>query len=198
MAQKTSKIDDVKGPGKSAPSASGRPIVVTNRPMLANDPMMVENDDTPPAEKAKPAEPISRTAKTLKPVDETLKAPAPEVKPTDSADTAAEAAPEPATDEPAETTVEDAGENRDADAAASAADAEAEAAKLARETELEQLITSGKYAVPINAVQKKRSHMYTVLLCVVALILVVVLADAALDAGLIKLSGVPHTHFFGS
>jgi hypothetical protein len=38
---KPPKVTDVKVPGESAPSASARPIIVTNRPVLKRDPMVV-------------------------------------------------------------------------------------------------------------------------------------------------------------
>lgn len=68
----------------------------------------------------------------------------------------------------------------------------------ARQQELEALIASGKYAVPINAVQRKRSRMTVAALTFVAVILAVVLFDAALDSNVISLPSVPHTHFFQS
>ena len=41
---KTRKIIDVTEPGKSAPSPSARPIIVSNRPVLKRDPMMLTPD----------------------------------------------------------------------------------------------------------------------------------------------------------
>jgi hypothetical protein len=40
-ASKTPKVFDISKPGKSAPSASSKPIIITNRPVL-KDPMMVD------------------------------------------------------------------------------------------------------------------------------------------------------------
>lgn len=37
------KIVDVSHPGKSTPSASSRPIIITNRPVLRQDPMMLDD-----------------------------------------------------------------------------------------------------------------------------------------------------------
>lgn len=60
-ASKQRKIIDVTAPGKSAPSASARPIIVTNRPVLKQDPMMIgeslEEDDS---------NKVSRVAQPLK------------------------------------------------------------------------------------------------------------------------------------
>ncbi len=149
--------------------------------------MVVANE---PADVAgEPKASVTRAAKTIKPIDATLKAPEAD----GEADTPADAEPDAgAASESAPEAAEDGTktETEQADA-----DAEAEAAKAAREAELEKLIESGKYAVPINAVQRKRSRMYVTLLCLLALVLAAVL----LDAGVLKIHGIkPLTHFFGS
>lgn len=248
---KSTKIDDVKRPEKVTPAATSRPLVVTNRPFLSSDPMVVPAVDAPEA--PKPAEPIARTAKTIVPVSEAAQ-PEPEkpaAVPVSETPTAPEApsAPEPpqsAGDAPASETTENTDEKpeespvavitepsqpgpvpdlrpsattaaddestqaqqpgaaedepkRDAEAEAIAEETAVMEAKTAREQELEQLIASGKYRVPINAVQRKRSRMYAWLLFVVAILLAAVLVDAALDAGLVTTSlNVPHTHFFSN
>src|ERR1700752_479126 len=69
MAPKTTKIDDVKDPGKVMPAASGRPIVVTNRPMLSRDPMMVNKDSSDEGD----GRVESQVAKTITPTDENLR-----------------------------------------------------------------------------------------------------------------------------
>ncbi len=64
---KQRKLMDVAAPGKSAPSATSRPVIVTNRPMLRRDPMMAPAPDG--LEKAGEHNtmiPISRVAKTIK------------------------------------------------------------------------------------------------------------------------------------
>lgn len=66
-----------------------------------------------------------------------------------------------------------------------------------RRLELDDLIASGKYALPINAVRRKRSRTVLITLLVVLLLAVVVL-DGLLDAGVLHLSGVPHTDFLKS
>lgn len=60
---KPKKVMDVAQPGKSAPSATSRPIIITNRPMLKRDPMVAA-----PGDKAdgKPSAPVSRVAKSIK------------------------------------------------------------------------------------------------------------------------------------
>ena len=43
---KPRKVIDVTEPGKSEPSATSRPIIVTNRPLLQQDPMVVVSDQS--------------------------------------------------------------------------------------------------------------------------------------------------------
>ncbi|HSX06657.1 MAG TPA: hypothetical protein VLG92_02980 [Candidatus Saccharimonadia bacterium] len=245
MAEKPTKIDDVKRPGKSAPLPTSRPIVVTNRPMLANDPMVVstvqESDD------AKSAAVATRMAKVIKPLDSTLAAdssasetasdpkepdtPTPSTVPELAVDIdALHEQKEPSADAkpvaqavPAEvaskvdnvvakseaaagiTTSEKIATSsnvkleRDPEAELTAEEIAAAEAKAKRDLELEQVITSGKYHVPINAVQRRRSRMHILLLCVIGAILVVVLVDVVIDAGFVKLPvSLPHTHFFST
>lgn len=202
MAEK--KIDDVKRPDKVTPSASGRPIIVTNRPVLTADPMVVPKADSSTAE----AVPVTRTAKTIAPVSQDVEAPAEKTK-APEAPTPAETteSAEPSPDTPAEQPEAEAAENtrgvqidtpvRDSEAAVTAAEAEAEAARQARETELEQLIASGKYAVPVNSVERKRTVHTSVGLTVLVVVLAALLIDLMLDANIIELlQKLPHTHFF--
>lgn len=249
MAAKPTKIDDVKRPEKVTPAASSRPLVVTNRPILPNDPMVTPADRT---EAPKPAEPTVRTARTIQPMAaDTLKAEA--EKPAEDAKSAEPAVPAvelpstapvavttdstPSPTEPkqpeetpvavitepsqpgpipdprvsADTTSSGAAEQpvlsgtpeedpgRDPQAEANAEATAADEAKLMREQEIEQLVASGKYYVPINAVQRKRSRLYAILLLLLALALAILLLDAALDANLVSAPlNVPHTHFFSS
>lgn len=213
MAAKSPKFIDIKGPGQTVPSSTSRPIVVTNRPVLNNDPMMNPGDET---DADKPADPAVRTAKTIKPlsaqeVETEHEKPEPETATAEltagpepaEASAAAEAEatsepPEPTAEAPVETFTEtavpstrDAAAESHASEAKAAADAEAEAA---RQAELESLISSGQYNVPINAVHRKRSRVIAVIVCVVVLLLAVAAADAALDAGLITVDGIPHTN----
>lgn len=52
---KTPRTMDVVQPGKAVPPATSRPVIVTNRPILRQDPMMVSPDGM-----EKPEEPVSR------------------------------------------------------------------------------------------------------------------------------------------
>jgi anti-sigma28 factor (negative regulator of flagellin synthesis) len=181
---------------------------------------MVKADDA--AADPKAHEPVTRTAKTIKPLTAPdLSAPAaaddkvdpvaasaavqpaaPEAEKqadtptaTESAKPSKPAAPAATAADPAEPEAPDF--TRDAAAETKAAESKAEAARVARAEELEQLIASGKYFVPIDAVGRRRSRLYAWLLGFCALLLAVALLDAVLDAGLFKLPvDLPHTHFF--
>ena len=86
---------------------------------------------------------------------------------------------------------------RDSVAEQANAEAEAQNAQSEREQELALLIASGKYNVPINAVQRKRSRIHIAVLSTFALLAALILLDAALDAGFVSLPiDVPHTNFF--
>lgn len=63
---KPPKVMDVARPGKSAPSASSRPIIVTNRPLIKQDPMVLEPSDGQEAPAA-----VSRIGKPIRiePID---------------------------------------------------------------------------------------------------------------------------------
>jgi len=244
MAQKPTKIDDVKRPGKAAPLPTSRPIVVTNRPMLASDPMVV----VPTAQETDESKPMTaslRTAKPIKPLDSTLMTPepdaeavpdSPEPEPSKASDNttpelavdidALHEAKSPETESAmptlaADSEAKNSGETvkpevpipavtaekpdiqpkleRDPEAELSAEEIAAAETKAKRDLELEQVIVSGKYHVPINAVQRRRSRVHVLLLCAVGLLLAVALADVVIDAGFVKLPfNIPHTHFFST
>lgn len=210
MAQKSTKIIDVKSPGKVAPETSSRPIVVTNRPVLASDPMVVAGaSDGRSPDVAGPPVVTGRSAKVIRPIsaeaadeaDETKEPAVPAPEAGAEAEAPAELPLAAKTEASGPAPVRDTGsgkpETRDAEAEASAAEAEAETARLVRLQELEQLIASGQYAVPIDAVQRKRSRTFVFLMCLLALVLAVVLLDVLLDTGIVKLpAGIPHTHIF--
>lgn len=75
----------------------------------------------------------------------------------------------------------------------------AAAAKAAEEAKLQKLVDDKKYFLPINAVEQRRTARVTVLGIILAILLVAVWVDIALDAGLINIAGLhPLTHFFSS
>jgi hypothetical protein len=86
------KIIDISAPDQTSPDPTSRPVVVTNRPVLTNDPMMVDQD-VPESTPGLPTAPVvSRQAKTINPI---AAAKEPEAEPT--TEKASEATPTPVT-----------------------------------------------------------------------------------------------------
>jgi outer membrane biosynthesis protein TonB len=114
----------------------------------------------------------------------------PEPEPVAEADTKKE--PEPGPDK------EDKAEIKTKDQAA--AEIEDEAAKQAEhDANIQKIVDSKKYFLPINSVEKRRSARFVALGIVLSLLLAVAWVDVALDAGLIHLGNVkPVTHFFSN
>lgn len=78
--------------------------------------------------------------------------------------------------------------------------AEAEAAAQAKHDEnIQQLVDSKRYALPITTIEQRKSKRFVVLGIALAVILIIIWLDIALDAGIIKLGGLkPLTHFFSN
>jgi hypothetical protein len=73
------------------------------------------------------------------------------------------------------------------------------AAAEKRLRDLEFLIDSKQFYVPINAVARKRSIKYSSVMTVFVFLLAIVLIDLMLDSGTILLvQKIPHTHFFST
>lgn len=139
----------------------------------------------------------------------------PEATPAPEPDPAAEATPEPSTttdtakEESPETEAEPAEKSSapESDSAATesgatqpepdaAAAAEA-AAEKARQLELQKLIDSRQFYVPIDAVGKRKAEHRSLWMILVIIVLSVILLDLMLDANIIVLiEKLPHTHFF--
>jgi hypothetical protein len=209
------KITDVAHPGTTAPSESSKPIIVTNRPIL-KDPMVVEKDkdgETPAKKTA--VEPKIKPLPEAKPEEakpESTAEATPEVKP-DKPEPTAEAEPKPVSDTKPETKPDEAApETGKAGAAADdkgttdqnqkIPDAEMDAAAKAaaeHEGEIQKLVDSKKYFLPINAVEQRRSRRFVALGIILSLLLIVAWVDIALDAGLISLPAIkPATHLFSN
>jgi hypothetical protein len=77
---------------------------------------------------------------------------------------------------------------------------DAEAARKKEQAKaIEKLVASGKYELPINAVEKRKARHFVILGFLLAILLALAWADIALDAGLIKVNGInPVTHFFSN
>lgn len=207
-------IIDVAHPGKTAPPLTSKPVIVTNRAIL-KDPMMVDESnkepvDTPATEEPKTESkpkldvkagkvPISHMAKEDEATDE--------AKPTSDAP-AADQSPSPqppASDEAAKhedkaSSDDDVSDVPDDGAQINEAQIDAEAAAQAkRDEQVQKLIDSKKYYVPVNAVEKRRTKRVIALGVVLAIILALAWVDIALDAGLIQIDNVkPVTHFFSN
>ncbi|HET6924810.1 MAG TPA: hypothetical protein VFH39_03205 [Candidatus Saccharimonadales bacterium] len=65
--QKSSKVFDVAKPGKSAPSSSAKPIIITNRPVL-KDPMVTDDDTSADEERPAETRTTTKTRVQIKPI----------------------------------------------------------------------------------------------------------------------------------
>ena len=227
------KVMDVAKPGKTAPDASARPLIITHQPMV-KDPMMSE--PKPAATDLEPkeaeAKPPSRTGMTIQPtavvVTDEKKAVTPETLPTvpdnqlsppepEKPETADQPSPEPAESTPPsdetkpeepKPAVDSTGsppESAEADATASddAAVVDAVAGETgakktpgeptdeekAKTAATEQLIASKQYFVPISHA-KSRGVSHIITLAMVAILLLAVAAELAIDAEVLDI-GIP-------
>lgn len=238
-AKSAPKVFDVAHPGKSKPSATSRPIIVSNRPIL-QDPMVslnVPSDVAPTDGKPSPAavkvtiEPLETTEEPKDDkADKTIAELAAEAE--NGADKSTDVTPKKEDEKPADdapkATEADAAAEKDtkaseatkSDESANTADSSpdsksdesqpAEDSKDAKETaeleaaakkleEINSLVESHEYFLPINAVERHRSKMVAVFGLVLILALGALLVDLLLDVGFIRLGGVHSlTHFFSS
>ncbi len=217
MAAGTSpkRIMDISHPDEVQAETSSRPVIITNRPLITQDPMMSTAEANVP-ELTKEAsagttgeEPTTapRLSRNIQPLEDTGTAQAAEAVAVDTIPAAETAIPHqvaPAAVEsetPADATAKTTVETTDSAKPSDDKQVNPEAVKFSetdakRSAELEEIIASGKYVVPINATQRKRTKMITIELAILSLILALVLIDALLDVGMLSLSGIPHTHFF--
>jgi len=198
----TSKVVEVEAAGSSAelsamPPADEQPIAPTNKALEApvatpkvTDvpeanviPVDAAKDEEKPAASGEdkpatsPGESIA-TEKKDEPVDTT---PAP----AETSTGADKSADETVTSDNATTSAE------------SKVDEKTERHNAERIAELDKLVESHKYYLPINQVEKRKNKQYAIIGLIVIILLAAVWADIALDAGIIHISGVkPLTHFF--
>lgn len=71
----------------------------------------------------------------------------------------------------------------------------ADQAEAKRQVEYGKIIDSKQYFVPINAVQQRHALRTALLSVLVILLVIVAMGDALLDAGVLMLENIPHTHF---
>lgn len=212
---KTAKpIADVAHPGKTPPSETSRSII-THRSLM-KDPMVVEDAESTAetetvAETKNPASPkvVTGGERKIQPLadlpvepaadQEVAKAPKPVADAKDAAEKEAkpEVPAEADTPSPAEGEGEDRGSS-DKPEPGQAAAAE-EAKQTQHDAEMQKLIETKKYFLPINAVERRRSKRFVALGIVLSLVLAAAWVNIALDAGLIEIDGVkPVTHFFST
>lgn len=225
MAEKkeTKKVIDVSHPGDSEPSATAKPVIVTNRPVL-KDPMVVVDESAGKEETSKvDAEEKTDTEehkievkkaggiklKTLEEAqsekEEVPTSSETEEEPKDEAkETSSPQVEESPTETPEEVKPESSTEvqssiiNDNGDTIKDPDDADKEAAQAAKkEEELQKLVDTKKYYLPINSVEKRRTHRTIVIGLALSLLLGLAWLNIALDAGLFSLGGVQAvTDFF--
>ncbi|HSX35767.1 MAG TPA: hypothetical protein VLH84_02425 [Patescibacteria group bacterium] len=152
-------------------------------------------DDKPAQSEAADTEPKVPDHDTVEPAESH---PAPEPQPESSpaeppADKTAPAESQPDAPDPADTTPED----KTAEETRKAVEEVAKATK--RDHEVEELIDSQRFFVPINTEAHKRSIKVSFGLVLLLLLLAGVLIDLMLDSDtILLLQKIPHTHFFGN
>lgn len=193
------KVFDVAKPGKSAPDATGRPIIVGHKPMI-QDPMVNSTAENSASEESASKEekaPVTRSTKKIVPLSEPEETPSAEkaVKEDAAEDAASQ---EPASTEPAnkpsEAPDEEAADKPETDESA-AVDALANQAVRRKEGELTEeekkraeainkLIEDKTYYVRVGQAHQKRN---TSLIIVLVLFAVAVAGLAvAMDAGFVQ------------
>jgi hypothetical protein len=234
------KVFDVARPGKSSASATSRPVIISNRPIL-QDPMVstVDSAGTAPdmeaTEKSNPStvkvtiKPLAETDEPIESVDTSKSAkkdktiaelaaeksqPKSAEEPVDKPEAAPEESDKSADSEEA-AKVEPGSDSKPADEppASDTPDAEtvpAEEGKTSQETAaleaeakkleaINALAESQQYFLPINAVERRRSLVVSILGLLLIVGLGALLVDLLLDIGFIRLGGIHSlTHFFSS
>ena len=200
---KPKKIIDVAHPGDSAPSPNSKSVIITHRPTI-QDPMM--NAAEKPADTEDSTEPAapSDVAHSAHTVLQPLTAP----EPAEESEPEVEAEPKTEEPKPAEKPETDAkppeasGTGTDAklgtkDIQTEAQMAASDDAETKRQADLQVLVDSKKYYLPINTLETKRTKQFVLVGVLLSLILIIAWADIALDAGLIHIGNLKAvTHFF--
>lgn len=197
-------ITDVEKPNTSAASATSKPVLVTNRPIM-NDPMVKEDTSTEDGSSKEPKENLAAKGSSKVKIQPLESSPKPEEpvktdEPNDSdepSDTPEEAPTKPKVpQEKSESeTAKKAG-----NAKTPVEDEDIEAARKAEhDANLQKIVDAKTYYLPINAVEKRKTKRFVLLGVALSILLILLWLDIALDAGLITLNGVsPLTHFFSS
>lgn len=243
------KIMDVTHPRNTQPDTTSRPVIVTNRPMIAADPMiaqsaadvltksgaekttsqtevtsrgpeLVVDRETDAADTSLRVASSMKAATQVTSADEPTKIddglvgappvdraavktiPKPVVEATGQTQTTLssnDAKPENLPSEPdyRETTSVPRSELAFTDADSEELvdeDLRPQTDEQKQQKAMEALIASGKYAVPIGRIAKRRARV--VLLVISTILLILLAIDILLDMGIISLLGIPHTTFF--
>lgn len=189
---KSTPIKDVTDADKVAPSDTSKSII-TNRPMV-KDPMVKEEaKDAEVEQDTKKDDKINiGTAKTL------------EVTPGLADDKKSEDDKKPEPAEPAPDVADDdkksESEKDDKNPEDPTAELkEADTKKAEHDAEVEKLIDSKKYELPITTMEKRRSTRFVILGLLLAIFLILAWINIALDAQLIQIEGLnPVTHIFSN
>lgn len=195
VAQKP--ITDIARSKDTAPTDTSKPVIVTNRPIL-RDPMMT--NDSSGSDKIvsdKLAFGKSTNKINVQPLkDETTETPDSKVTANVESKVSSASTPQPTTEAYSDNPDTDDLSPPESTTEQLAAETETRAK---RDTELQILINSKKYLLPINATEQRRTKKFLILGAGLSLLLILIWVDIALDAGLIKLGGAKAiTHFFSN
>lgn len=184
--KKSQTITDVEHPGKTAATATSKPVIVANRPII-KDPMMVEEKEN----KDDKSELLTKKTST-KPKIQPLE-PSPKTEEASGEEKNKEKSQEQAKD-----TLDEPKKN-DSKNSKSKEDSEESIAKRKAEHDanLQKIVDAKTYYLPINAVEKRKTKRFVVLGVLLSILLLMVWVDIALDAELIQIDGLsPLTSFF--
>lgn len=204
---KSAKLFDVAQPGKTAAGATSRPVIVGHKAQTKRDPMVVEKTEES-KEDDKPVEEV------LQPKRKTVIAPLNQ--PADSDDKTEDSASELPTEEnktepeelagikkeePAKEKEATVNARSNINALANTVDSKQALKKEQKEEEdksqeIEELINSKKYYVPIGQVTRKRKLHAAIIILLVLIILALVGVNFALDADMIDVNVEPLTDIF--
>lgn len=213
--KKSQPISDVEKPGKTAASPTSKSIIIKTTPLI-KDPMVVEETDKKAEDdisknvvKAGGSSKIklqplatSDTPETKDEVTTPEKPNLPDEEPKKD---------DPKSDEPVQSDkpVAQGQTDSDKDQPTESKDKalntpdEQDAAEASRKAEhdanLQKIVDSKTYYLPINAVEKRKTKRFVLLGIALSIFLILVWINVALDAGLIQIDGVsPLTSFFSS
>lgn len=199
---KSAKLFDVAQPGKTAASSTSRPVIVGHKSQ-AKDPMVVEDPKEDNDQPSKSAD--EQPAKVLKPKRATVIAPldnsiAKEEKKPEEPDEPAEPVE---VEEPKEDKAQEEAEPKSSDAANVAAVAESVDSKQAlkkekreledRNAEIESLIESKQFYVPIGQVTKRRRMNFFLIILLLMVLAAVIALNFAIDAEILDIGFAPLT-----